>query len=879
MLSSTVLVPAQVIRPIPVPGRIEAENYDTNGANVSYYDVSVGNNGNVYRFDDVDIEACTDTGGGYNVGWISAGEWLNYTINVAETAVYRIDFRVAAQTSAGTIQVALDNLPFCGTATPVTGGWQTWQTVSVSNLVLRAGVHVLRLDFATGGHNLNYLQVTKQKNLTGGYLRVSGKQIVNAQGENVQLKGFGLGNWMIQEPYMMDVTGIAVTQSELKTKIAELVGTSNMQAFYTAWLTNYMREADVTALAAAGFNSVRLPMHFALFTLPVEQEPVPGQNTWIETGFNLVNDLARWCASNQMYLILDMHGCPGGQGYNREISDYNPPLPSLWDSAANRAKYVALWREIARRYATNVWIGGYDIINEPNWTFENNADTHGGSDQTNAPLRQVMMDATAAIREVDTNHIVIIEGNGYGNNYNGILPPWDNNLVISFHKYWDQPTAASFQGRLNQRDKWNMPIWLGETGENSNEWFRDVARWCAELNIGWSWWPWKKIGATAGPVLIQKPAGYQAILNYWRNGGTKPATNTAMASLLEFAAATRLENCSFRPDVLDSLIRPYPLGATLPLRSNTVPGIFYATDYDLGRQGEAYLDITTTNTYNSGSAYRNDSVDIQATGDTWPTNGYNVGWIDAGDWMKYTASTIPAGAFSVAARVASLNGGGKFYVEVAGSNVTGLINVPATGGWQSWTTLSPRLFTNTIPADSFRIVVDVGGFNLNWVQFNSLQPVPPAGLTAAATPTQVQLTWNSVSGAAGYKIKRAAESGGTYLTIATGISGTNFTDVTISNAAMFFYVVTAINSFGESASSNEASVAVPLPRLAVSVSATNLVLSWSNSASAIRLRSATNLMPPVIWLPVTNAPMFQNGRWQVPWPPSDGGRFFQLSVE
>lgn len=731
--SSLAPADAQVVRPIPVPGRIEAENYDTNGVGVSFYDGSAGNNGNVYRTDDVDIEACTDTGGGYNVGWVSAGEWLNYTIQVAETAVYRIDFRVAAQTSAGAIQVALDDLPFCGVATPVTGGWQTWQTVSVSNLVLRAGAHVLRLDFATGGHNLNYLQVTKQKNLTGGYLRVSGKQIVNAQGENVQLQGFGLGNWMLQEPYMMDVNGIASTQTELKAKIAELVGPTNMQTFYTAWLTNYMREADVVALADAGFNSIRVPMHFALFTLPVEQEPVAEQNTWVETGFNLVNDLARWGASNQMYLILDLHGCPGGQGYDRAISDYNPPLPSLWDSAPNRAKFVALWREIARRYATNTWIGGYDLINEPNWTFENNADTHGGSDQTNAPLRQLMMEATAAIREVDTNHLVIIEGNGWGNNYRGVLPPWDNNLVISFHKYWDQPTAASFQSKINLRDQWNMPIWLGETGENSNEWFRDVTRWCAELNIGWCWWPWKKIGATAGPVLIQKPAGYQAILNYWRNGGTKPATNVAMNSLLEFATATRFENCSFRLDVLDALIRPYPLGATLPFQSHTVPGLFYAADYDLGRQGEAYLDITTTNTYNSGSAYRNDSVDLEATSDTLPKNGYNVGWLDEGDWMKYSATPVTPGPYAVYARVSAGGTGGSFYLEVGGSNVTGVINVASTGGWQNWTTIPLGVITNTQPFDAFRVVVVTHGFNLNWIAFENLpgsSTTLPVGWTA-----------------------------------------------------------------------------------------------------------------------------------------------------
>src|ERR1022692_2972076 len=73
---------------VTVPGRIEAENYDTNGPGISYYDVSTGNNGGVYRSDDVDIESTTDTGGGYDVGWISAGEWLTYTVNVQETAVY-----------------------------------------------------------------------------------------------------------------------------------------------------------------------------------------------------------------------------------------------------------------------------------------------------------------------------------------------------------------------------------------------------------------------------------------------------------------------------------------------------------------------------------------------------------------------------------------------------------------------------------------------------------------------------------------------------------------------------------------------------------------------------------------------------------------------
>ena len=79
-----------------------------------------------------------------------------------------------------------------------------------------------------------------------------------------------LGNWMVQEPYMMDVNGIAATQQELQARIAALVGTNHRNAFYLAWLSNYMGQADVQNLAAAGLNSFRLPMHYALFTLPAD---------------------------------------------------------------------------------------------------------------------------------------------------------------------------------------------------------------------------------------------------------------------------------------------------------------------------------------------------------------------------------------------------------------------------------------------------------------------------------------------------------------------------------------------------------------------------------------------------------------------------------
>jgi endoglucanase len=736
-----------VTRPIAVPGRIEAEDYDTGGGEISYHDSDVGNSGGVYRADDVDLEATQDAGGGFNVGWIASGEWLHYTITVQETAVYQVGFRVAARDSAGVIHVSVDGLPLCSVHTPVTGAWQTWQTVTVNNLVLQAGQRLLRVTFQTGDLNLNYIQVTRQGTLSGGFLRASGKQIVDGVGNNVLLRGMGLGNWMLQEPYMMDVGGIVETQQQLKNKIADLVGTNNAAVFYTAWLTNYIGEADVRKLAEAGFNSIRLPMHYGLFTLSIDQEPVAGENTWSETGFKLVDDLLGWCESNHIYLIMDMHGCPGGQGHDKAISDYNPPAPSLWESAANRSKLIALWREIARRYAGKQWIGGYDLINEPNWTFENDSNINGCGDQVNAPLRQLLMDLTASIRQVDTNHILFLMGNCWGGNYNGILPPWDSNLAIGFHKYWDNPAPESFQSWINLRDQWNMPLWLGESGENSNEWFREVVHNAEAFNIGWSWWPWKKVGTIAGTLFVQKPVGYQKILDYWRSGGARPSTNEALSGLVALAQASRFEDCTVHPDVFDALTRPSTLGQTKPFSPHPIPGIIFATDYDLGKQGEAYVDGSVTDPYNSGSVYRNDYVDIQGCSDSAPSNGYNVGWIEAGDWMKYTAHPASLAAYQVLARVAANASGGSFYIDVGGNNVSGIINVGATGGWQSWRTISggtipgPRLLT------SFRFVAVSPGFNLNWIELRVIpgSQVSFPALTAAVADTNLLLSWPAVA--------------------------------------------------------------------------------------------------------------------------------------
>ena len=148
----------------PVPGTIEAENFDEGGEGVAYHDTTAGNTGGQYRQTDVDIESSFDTGGGYSLGYVAASEWLAYSINVTASGSYTLQARVAASGAGGTFHVEVDGVNVTGSlAVPNTGGWQVWQTIAKTGVTLTAGPHVMRvvIDGAGGSGyfgNLNYLR-------------------------------------------------------------------------------------------------------------------------------------------------------------------------------------------------------------------------------------------------------------------------------------------------------------------------------------------------------------------------------------------------------------------------------------------------------------------------------------------------------------------------------------------------------------------------------------------------------------------------------------------------------------------------------------------------------------------------------------------------
>lgn len=563
-----------------------------------------------------------------------------------------------------------------------------------------------------------WLVLTGHCALAQGFLKRSGGKIVNEKGENVLLRGFGLGGWMLQEGYMLKVYRDG-QQYRIRERIQELVGPERTAEFYELWLANHTTRADIDALKKWGFNSVRLPMHFNLYTLPVDKEPVKGQDTWLEKGFAMTDELLAWCKANGLYLILDLHAAPGGQGNDLNISDRDPSKPSLWEDPENQRKTVALWRKLAERYKNEPWIGAYDIINEPNWGFTDpQNDRNGTKEKNNAPLRKLMVDITSAIREVDKNHIVIIEGNGWGNNYSGVFPPWDSNMVLSYHKYWNYNNEGSIRHMLEARDKYNIPIWLGETGENSNVWFTEAIRLLEKHNIGWAWWPLKKIGIN-NPLEIVAPKGYDKILRYWSDStAPRPEAEEAWATLKALAEATKFSWDRVRWDVVDAMMRQPSDPSAKPLK-DIRPGLHTrigADAYDLGANGYAYFDSDTANYRvsdpkhsggNRGGAARNDGVDIAADAD-----GAYITQITDGEWQQYTI-TFPGRAFAVSLTARGGDTGGKVTVLLDGKPVAESVPVPAGKQWAdvSIGTLKPGKGKHAI-----RILAKTGGFE--WRSLN-----------------------------------------------------------------------------------------------------------------------------------------------------------------
>ena len=564
-------------------------------------------------------------------------------------------------------------------------------------------------------------------------IRALGTTIVDENQDEVLLRGVGLGGWMLQEGYMMNSNGGADTQHEFKEKLNLLVGADNTNQFYQNWLDNFVTEADINAIADWGFNSVRVALHYNLLTLPIEEEPVEGENTWLEAGFERIDELMNWCTANNIYLILDLHAAPGGQGSDSAISDYDPDKPSLWESELNRDKTVALWGQLADRYKDEPWMGGYGLLNEVNWW-----------PLDGSVLRAFYIETTQAIRAVDQDHIIFIGGNSWSNDFSGLTPPWDSNLVYEFHKYWSYNDTESIQWVLDMQNQHNIPLWCGETGENSNVWYKDAMNLYETNNIGWSCWPYKRIATTVAPYSVPSNPNYESIINFWKGEGPEPTVASAMAGLNQLTDDILLENNTYYKDVVDAYIRQPQDNTSIPYTEHTIPGLVYLSDYDLGTNGIAYYDQDIANyslstdqyeAWNRGWTYRNDGVDIQENSDTNNSNGLHLSFIEKDEWVNYTVDVQESGFYNIDLRYATTQSGGQIKYLIDGNDVSEQITLSNTGGWNNFTNHSTNNIYIEEGIQTFQIfVIGTISFNMSSLNFSiSNDPIPAMQAMSAVT--------------------------------------------------------------------------------------------------------------------------------------------------
>lgn len=536
------------------------------------------------------------------------------------------------------------------------------------------------------------------------FLQRDGQEIVDAQGNPVMLRGYGLGGWLVPEGYMLHIPGFG-SPTSIRNMIEDVVGPSNTDIFYAEYEANYVNENDIAKIAEWGFNSIRLPFHYKNFYDPENE-------VFVEAGFDMLDEFLNWCDTYDLIVILDMHCAPGGQN-DGNISD-SDGVARLWtEPDVYQPMTIAIWTEIATRYATDERIGGYDLINEP-------VLPDGYSNQV---LRDFYVDLTNAIRQVDTNHLLFIEGNWYATDFNLLTPPWDDNMAYSFHKYWNSTDLGSIQYLLSIRSQHNVPLWLGETGENSNPWFYETVQLMEDQNIGWCWWAHKKLETITSPLSATINAGYQGLLDYWNGQGTQPTPEVAMNALMQMAENLKLENCQTRHGVIRALTDPNFGTQPVPFTELTVPGVINAVHYDMGTQGVGYIDTDFKNeagsggaTWNTGWQYRNDGVDIEESSDS-QGHPYNVGWFESGERLMYTINVADGGLYEIHFRVASANGGGAMQLFLDGEVVAQGISVPGTNGWQNWETVTAT--DVVLPAGTHKLTIMAlpGGFNLNRMTF------------------------------------------------------------------------------------------------------------------------------------------------------------------
>lgn len=369
------------------------------------------------------------------------------------------------------------------------------------------------------------------------FVRVERTHLVEPNGDTLFIRGTNLGNWLNPEGYMFGFQRTNAA-SGIDRMLREAVGPDRADTFWEAFRANYITRKDIDFIASCGANTIRLPFHYKLFT----EEDYMGRKTNHEP-FAVIDSVVTWCRANDLYLILDMHDAPGGQ--TGDNIDDSCGYPWLLESEQSQVLFCDIWQKIAAYYRDEPTILGYELLNEPIAPYFEERD------QLNAALEPLYLRAIEAIRQVDPHHIILIGAPQWNSNFkplSGAIE--DPQVMYTCHRYGGEPTREAIREYIEFRDRSDRPMYMGEIGHNRHEWHAAFCKVMEEANIGYTFWPYKKIAGSC-MVGVRRPENWRQVVEFSEAPrGTFAEIRAARSNqeqtfeaLMQFAENSLFEHC------------------------------------------------------------------------------------------------------------------------------------------------------------------------------------------------------------------------------------------------------------------------------------------------------------------------------------------------
>lgn len=530
----------------------------------------------------------------------------------------------------------------------------------------------------------SFAQPRHQKSLS--FLHTSGQDIVNESGSKIYLKGVGLGNWLLPEGYMWKFGGLGDRPRKIEKVVADLIGKEKAADFWKAFRQNYITESDIKRIAELGFNSVRPALNSRLF-LTEGENPV-----YVEEGFQLIDSLVGWCKKYHLYVIIDMHGAPGGQtGAN--IDDSPNDIPELFIEKKYQDQLVNLWVKIAQRYKDEPAVAAYDLLNEPL------PKGSGAANKYKHLLVPLYQRVTAEIRKVDQKHMITLEGFDWSNDWSLFDKPFDQNVFYQFHYYcWARPDNLNgIDEYLKKRDELNTPIWVGETGEKGNAIYWATTQLFESNNIGFSFWPWKKMDTQNTPYSIKKPNNWDLISEYTK-GGAKPDAAIAGKVFDELVENIKISNCVFFEDVCNAIL-------------TRVPAKIEAENYGFNGFNHSYFVLDTLN---KSENYRKHEpvkiiLDSKEKEQFWSEQSIEL---QQSEWVVYTFKSLDNKKHPLTIRASSAMVPAVIKICINNKKVAVTINS------KDFTDQTIGDFKLKKGGNKVKVLVKSNSLKLDWIRFN-----------------------------------------------------------------------------------------------------------------------------------------------------------------